>query len=77
VLRSSGNAEARLIIVGAWVTPRAAWLRRLRLPFYSAPSADVRRAIRARLVEAGFAVDETEHGVDWARVSVMVARVRS
>lgn len=76
VLRSRTDHDARLIIVGAWVTLGARPLRALGLPFYSTPNAATRRAIRERLAAAGFVVTETEYAAGWAAVSVHVARVQ-
>jgi ubiquinone/menaquinone biosynthesis C-methylase UbiE len=69
VLRPGG----RLVIVGLWVTPRAAWLRRLLPVFYGAPGADLFGAVEARLRAAGFALTRRDVPSAWADVGLIVA----
>lgn len=69
VLRPGG----RLVIVGLWVTPRAAWLRRLLPLFYGAPDAALIGALEARLGVAGFALTRRDVPSAWADVGLIVA----
>jgi ubiquinone/menaquinone biosynthesis C-methylase UbiE len=65
--------EGRLVIVGMWVRPRAAWLRRLLPLFYGTLDTAVFCAIEARLRAAGFALTRRDVRCGWADVGLIVA----
>lgn len=73
VLRRNGSDHAGLVIVGAWVSLRRDSLRRLPLPFYGTPDAEIIRAIERRLVAAGFRVTFVDHTDGWAQIGVILA----
>ncbi|MBV7329103.1 class I SAM-dependent methyltransferase [Chloroflexi bacterium TSY] len=69
--QSGADVDAgRLIIVGAWVAPRALWLRHLCLPFYGVPNEAQIEQIAERIHEAG--LTSTFHMRDDGPVSVSV-----
>jgi ubiquinone/menaquinone biosynthesis C-methylase UbiE len=72
VLRPGG----RLVIAGLWVTPRAAWLRRLLVVFYGTPGTELLRAVEERIQAAGFALALCDVPAAWADVGLIVARVQ-
>jgi len=67
------GTAGRLVVVGLWVTPRLASLRRWLPLFYADPAPEQLAAMAQRFTAAGFAVRWRVHASGWAQVPVLIA----